>query len=239
MSEDKKPTRIRKLFFTGVLFIIPIGVSYWILSILVNKIQGWARPFIEKLARLMFPGESQMLFEWLLTLLSIVFVVLVIVLVGALANFYIGKRVLHVVDTIMLKLPVVRGIYGGTKQIIEAFSIQYNARAFKTVVFFEYPRKGCWAIGFVTSDDKARSNRMYGKPFAAVFVPSTPNPTTGFLLYMDPSELLVLDLSVEETIKLIVSAGIVVPPTDRRPPITLAEKLELEGQNAVAIGEPK
>lgn len=244
MSDDKKPKRIRKMFFTGVLFIIPIGVSYWILSILVNKIESWARPFIGEFMRWVFPNQEPIVIGWLLTLISILFVFGVIVLVGALANFYIGKKVLLLVDTIMLKLPVVRGIYGGTKQIIEAFSIQQNARAFKTVVFFEYPRKGCWVLGFVTSDDVERIKRRFGTAYAAVFVPSTPNPTTGFLLYLDPHELWVLDMSVEEAVKLIVSAGIVIPPSDRQLPVSLADRLkdgslhaksELEGQ-ANAVG---
>lgn len=192
---------------------------------MLKKIESWARPFVDQLVSWAVPGESPILFDWLLTIVSILFVFMFIVLVGALANFYIGKKLLQAVDSIMLRLPVVRGIYGGTKQIIEAFSFQQNARAFKTVVMLEYPKKDCWVLGFVTSDDVGRTQGLFGHAYAAVFVPSTPNPTTGFLLYLEPKELLILDISVEEAIKLIVSAGIVAPPRPRNRPKTLADVL--------------
>jgi len=221
MSDRKY--RLRNLLVTGLLFMIPVGVSYWVLSFLVRKTQGWARPLVNKVVAFLFEANQIVVPEWLLTGISIILVVVIVASVGALANFYIGKKVLDLVDRLMLRVPIVRSVYGGTKQIIEAFSLQRSAGAFKTVVMLEYPRRDCWVLGFVTNEDLAPQKRLYGANLVAVFVPSTPNPTTGFLLYLDPEELFVIDIAVEDAVKLIVSAGIVLPKRQPNPPVTLGQ----------------
>lgn len=211
------------MLLTGILFLIPIGVTYWFLALLVRKTQGWTRPLVDRLVRQQFGPDQSWIHDLVLPAISILLVILFVMAVGALANFYIGKKVLALVDRLMLQLPIVRGIYGGTKQIIEAFSIQKGARSFKTVVMLEYPRRECWVLGFLTNEELAESRRVFGQDLVAVFVPSTPNPTTGFLLYLKPDDLFVVDITVEEAVKLIVSAGIVVPPSLKKPPVRLAD----------------
>lgn len=225
-EEKSKRMRLRKMFVTGIIFLIPIGLSYWLLAFLLTKIQAWSRPLVDRLIFYFFQTEQGVVHDWVLTIISILLVVGFVLLVGALGSFYVGKKVLGVVDKLMLNLPIVRGIYGGAKQIIEAFSFQTGSGAFKTVVLLEYPRKGCWVIGFLTNENAKKSQQIFARDFVAVFVPSTPNPTTGFLLYLHPDELFVLDMSVEDAVKLIVSGGIVLPPTPRATPLTLTEHLK-------------
>ena len=224
-----KPHFLRKWFFTGIFFLIPIAITYWLLSFLIERTQGYARPIVEWALHL-FVSPPTSVPEWVVTTFSLTLVFLFVLLVGWLANFYIGKKILNAIDLLMLRLPFVRSVYGGTKQILEAFSMQRSG-SFKKVVLLEYPRRESWVLGFVTNEEVKRSKELYGRELAAVFVPSTPNPTTGFLLYLDPFDLYLVDLDVEGAVKLIVSAGLVLPPDKRNPPITLGEDLGLKPSN--------
>ncbi|MCB1049628.1 MAG: DUF502 domain-containing protein [Acidobacteria bacterium] len=229
MSSTRRFT-FRKLFLTGFFFIIPIGVSYWFLTILITKMEGYARPLVDQFVRWTM-GPQQAVPGWILTFVSVLLVILFILLIGALANFYFGKRVLGMIDWAMMKLPIVRGIYGGTKQILDAFSIQ-KSNAFKTVVLIEYPKKDCWVLGFLTSNED-RTKNLFGEHLSAVFVPSTPNPTTGFLLFLRAVDIRVVDISVEEAVKLIVSGGVVLPSEIRlRNPARVLGENESRNQEA-------
>ena len=232
---------LKKVFFTGLFVLIPIGVTYWLLLFLIRKTQRVARPLVDNGVHIFTQGNSSVVPEWVITLISVFVVFVVILLIGWLANFYLGKKILSLVDSTMLKLPVVRNIYGGTKQIIDAFAMQRSPGSFKKVVMLEYPRKDCWALGFVTNQNVVRSKELFGREMAAVFLPSTPNPTTGFLLYLDPFDLYLVDLDVEEAVKLIVSAGLVVPPESKKLPWTLGEELGLKREKEMEgsmVGEP-
>ena len=222
-TDKTRPHRLRKFFLTGLLFLFPIGVTYWVLSILISKTQGYARPFVERFLQFFVVGFEVP--SWLVTFVSLILVLVFTILVGWLASFYFGKKFLDLIDKLMLRLPVVRSVYGGTKQIIDALSFQRTAGSFKKVVMIEYPKKGTWAMGFITNENLPAAKNLFGQPMVSVFMPSTPNPTTGFLLYYDPRELWVLDLSVEEAVKLIVSAGLVLPQGLRKIPYPIAEEL--------------
>ena len=226
-TSDKasRPHYLRKFFLTGLLFLFPIGVTYWVLDLLITKTQGYARPIVENLFNLITPTPVP---SYVVTLVSLFLVLLFVLGVGWLTSFYLGKKVLDIIDKIMLRLPVVRSVYGGTKQIIEALSFQRTAGSFKKVVMLQYPKEGVWAIGFITNENAEAAKKLYNKPMVSVFMPSTPNPTTGFLLYYDPRKLWVLDLTVEEAVKLIVSAGLVLPNGIRRTPYPISDELESE-----------
>lgn len=215
---------IRNTFFTGIFFLVPIAITLWVLDLLVRSTERLAGPYVRAiLSALAFETVPDALVKFisLMTVLGIVF------LIGWIANFYVGKQLLRLVDLTMLRLPFIRNIYGGTKQIIEAFSLQ-NSSSFKKVVMLEYPRRDSWVLGFVTNESLEDASRLFSRKLIGVFVPSTPNPTTGFLLYFDPFELYLLDLDVEEAVKLIVSAGLVIPDTTvKKGAITLGESLGL------------
>jgi len=219
-SEITSPRRtLKSVLFTGILFLVPIGITWWLVDILVTNIEGYARPLVEQTVHAFgFEGNVP---HWLLTIISLTVVFLFVLLIGWLASFYFGKQLLRLVDKLLLRVPLVRTIYGGTKQITEAFSLQRSSGSFKKVVLLEYPRKGCWVLGFITSEDYQRIENLFDRNLTAVFVPSTPNPTTGFLLYLEPSELYLIDLGVEEAVKLIVSAGMVMPQKQKNAPISM------------------
>lgn len=222
-NKPHRPHYLRNFFFTGLLFLFPIGVTYWVLSLLISKTQSYARPIVIGIFK-QFSNESAP--ELAITLISLILVLLFVILVGWLTSFYLGKKVLDLIDRLMLRLPVVRSVYGGTKQIIEALSFQRTSGSFKKVVMLQYPKDGVWAIGFITNENLEGAVNLFNKPMVSVFMPSTPNPTTGFLLYYDPRKLWVIDLSVEDAVKLIVSAGLVVPNGIKRRPYQISEEFK-------------
>ena len=236
-EEKSKRFTLRKVFFTGIFFLFPIGVTFWLLSVLVKTMEGYARPLVERMYHQFVPPPSDFGgHEWVLTVISLLLSISFIMLIGALANFYLGKKLLGLVDTILLKVPFIRSIYGGTKQILDAFSLQHKTGSFKKVVLLEYPRRGSWVLGFVTNENLTRANALFGNPLVGVFVPSTPNPTTGFLLFLEPGDLYVVGLDVEEAVKLIVSAGLVLPDNVRSPATSLEAILRARG---IDIPRPK
>lgn len=223
---EKKSHPLRRTFFTGIFFLVPMGITVWVLDLLLANTYNLAGPYVSQVLNFFFDEVPIPLVKFCALLLVMAFVFAI----GWLAQFYFGKKVLNLVDTLMMRLPFIRSIYGGTKQIIEAFSMQKSGSSFKKVVLLEYPRKGSWVLGFVTNESLEDSDSLYGKKMVGCFVPSTPNPTTGFLLYYDPFEMLLLDLEVDEAVKLIVSAGLVMPDEllKRKKPVTLGESLGLE-----------
>ena len=227
--EDKPfSSKFKKMFLTGILFLFPIGVTWWLLNFLIQKTQAYARPLVHRIIHNIVLEQSSRVPDWFITLISLVFVLFFVLLIGWLANFYIGKKALNLVDNLLLKLPFIRSIYGGTKQILDAFSLNRTEGSFKKVVMLEYPRTGSWVLGFITNENIATTAALFDRGLASVFIPSTPNPTTGFLLYLDPFELYVLDMDVEEAVKLIVSGGLVLPGVHKRGPIRLADQLGLK-----------
>ncbi|CAM2009144.1 DUF502 domain-containing protein [Acanthopleuribacter pedis] len=223
-EKTHRPHYLRNFFFTGLLFLFPIGVTYWVLSLLISKTQSYARPIVEELFNVFTTAQVP---DLVVTLISLFLVLLFVLSVGWLTSFYLGKKVLDIIDRLMLRLPVVRSVYGGTKQIIEALSFQRTSGSFKKVVMLQYPKEHVWAIGFITNENLEGAMRLFNKPMVSVFMPSTPNPTTGFLLYYDPRDLYVLDLSVEDAVKLIVSAGLVIPPGIERKPYPISDDFKI------------
>jgi len=217
--------KLRNTFFSGLFFLVPIGITYWILDLLVIKIQGYARPFVEKGVGQFELTSDLVVPEWFITVTSFGLVLIFVFLIGIIANIYLGKQLFEMLDRMLMRLPVIRQIYGGSKQIIEAIQMQ-RGESFKRVVMLEYPRRGIWVLGFVTNESLKASQDLYQRDLIAVFVPSTPNPTTGFLLYLDPYDVYLVDMNVNEAITLIISAGLVVPKLKKNPPITMGEALE-------------
>jgi len=136
---------------------------------------------------------------------------LLITLIGAIAAGFMGRYIIRLGEAILNRMPVVRSIYGATKQILETV-ISTQSDAFREVVLVEYPRRELWVIGFVTGNTKGEVAGRIGSPMVNVFVPTTPNPTSGFLLFCPREDVIFLKMTVEEAVKLVVSGGIVTPP---------------------------
>jgi uncharacterized membrane protein len=183
----------KKYFITGLLVIIPIWATYYVLSGMLGIIDNMLGDLPEYLLGLKFPG------------LGIITLILFVLLVGILSANYIGKNVVLYGETLMQRVPLVRGIYSTMKKIMDTFSMKHN---FHGVALVEYPRKGCYSVGFMTGDVHGETLGLAGR-FVTVFVPTTPNPTAGFLLILPEAEVRRLDMTVEQGMKFIVSIGLV------------------------------
>jgi uncharacterized membrane protein len=183
----------RKNFITGLLVLVPLGVTAYVLKGLLGWIDNILGDLPGYVIGLRFPG------------LGIITLILFILAVGIISTNYFGNRIVRFWDELMQKVPLVRGVYSTVKQVMETFSVKQN---FHGVALVEYPRKGCYSIGFVTGDVRGESIGLTGT-YETVFVPTTPNPTAGFLLVLPEAEVCHLDMSVEQGMKFIISLGLV------------------------------
>ncbi len=204
MSKTKKRkislvARLRNYFFTGVVVLVPLGFTLYLTLFLISISSKLVPKDLNPNSYLPFsiPGLE--------ILLSIIF----ITLIGGLSLSFIGKKFLQIINDILKKIPFLRTIYSAIEQMTKTFT-QKNKNK-KNVVLIEYPRKGTWAVGFATKDNKGEINKKTNKKLVNVFVPTTPNPTSGFLLMFPKDELIYLDMSFEEASKFIVSAGTSIP----------------------------
>ena len=194
--------RIRSWFFTGILVTAPVLLTVYITWAAIQLIDGQVvslLPVLKDWNTLQIPG------------VGLVIGVILITLIGALAAGFLGRWIIRLGESLLNRMPVVRTIYGASKQILETI-ISSQSDAFREVVLVEYPRKELWVIGFVTGGTKGEVRRLVDSDMVNVFVPTTPNPTSGFLLFCPRSEVIFMQMSVEEAVKLVVSGGIVTPP---------------------------
>ena len=152
-------------------------------------------------------GKGDMIWYW--SLVALVLAMVLISLIGVLARYYIGKRLIEWLDLAMLNIPLLNKFYGAVKQMNEAFS--GSKSSFKTVVLVEFPRPGSYSVGFITSGTQGELQRQAGKLLVSVFIPTTPNPTSGFLVLVPEEKVTKLDMTVSEGIKYIVSLGSIAP----------------------------
>jgi len=178
----------------GLVLVVPLGLTAWILVWIFNSIDNILGPYIEKLLGFYYPG------------IGFGVMVVLIYLIGLLAGNFVGRRLIHFGESLLARVPVVRPLYSGIKQILESFSSP-GTTGFMQVVLVEYPRKGIKAIGFITNELTDSS----GQKLVNVFIPTAPNPTTGFLQIMKEEEIARTKLSVDDAIKMVVSAGRTTP----------------------------
>ena len=187
--------RLRNYFITGIVVLVPIGITLYLtkffISVSSNLIPYDLNP--NNYLPFAIPGLE--------ILLSIVF----ITLIGGLSLSFIGKKILQLFNDLLKKIPILRTIYSAIGQMTETLAPNKGSR--KSVVLIEYPRKGSWAVGFATKDNKGEISKKTNTNLVNVFVPTTPNPTSGFLLMFPKEEIIYLDISFEEASKFIVSAG--------------------------------
>ena len=197
-NEEKKSsilTRIRNYFIAGIVVLIPLGITVY-LTLLIISISSKILP------KEINPNHY---LPYNIPGLEILISLLLITVIGWLSLSFLGKRLLHLFNKILKRIPILRTIYSALGQMTETFT--KNGGEKKNVVLVEYPRKGCWAVGFATKENKGDISKKTNKSLINVFVPTTPNPTSGFLLMFPKEEIIYLDLSFEEASKFIVSAG--------------------------------
>jgi uncharacterized membrane protein len=181
---------------------LPILACLWVITVIVNLMDR---------TLLLLPEEyqPQNLVGFPLPGIGIVFALIVLLVTGLLVTNLIGRRLVQYWDGLMRRIPLVRSVHGGVKSFAE--SVFSSSNSFRTVVMMEYPRKGIWTIGFVTADDMAEVSQKTGIPHCCVYVPTTPNPTSGFIMMVPRAEIVELDMSVDAAMKMIITCGVVVP----------------------------
>ena len=199
MKKNKKKRSftliLRNYFITGVVVLIPIGFTLYLSKILIGVSSNLIPENINPNSYLPYaiPG------------IEILISIILITIVGGLSLSFLGKRILKLIDDLFKRIPFLRTIYSAILQMTESFSNKDNDK--KSVVLIEYPRKGVWAVGFATKENKGEMAKKTNKKLMNIFVPTTPNPTSGFLLMFPIDEVIYLDMTFEEASKFIVSAG--------------------------------
>ena len=216
-------TRMRGYFLAGLLVVAPVGITLWLSWLVLSFIDARVTPLIPDVyspntyVHFAIPG------------LGVLVLVIFIIIVGALTRVLLGRWIVRGGEHLLSRMPIVRSIYGATKQIVETV-LANQSDAFRQVVLFEYPRRGSWAIGFVTGKTTGEVQSITADDVVNVFLPTTPNPTSGYLLFLPRSDLVELSMTVEEGIKMIISGGIVTP-RDKRSPEEKAKVKILKAQS--------
>ncbi len=199
MSQKKKkksiPLKIRNFFITGVVVLLPIGFTLYLSKFLIDTSTKLIPQSLNPNTYLPFsiPG------------LEIFLTFIFITIVGGLSLSFLGKKFLQIINDLFKRIPILRTIYSALGQMTESFANKNESK--RSVVLVEYPRKGSWAVGFLTQENKGEIKKKTNQELVNVFVPTTPNPTSGFLLMFPKNEVIFLDMTFEEASKFIVSAG--------------------------------
>lgn len=198
--------RLRRYFFVGLIVIAPAGVTVFVLAWIFRRIDSILGEPLQLALGFRVPG------------LGFVLLGLVVILVGWLVHLAVGRRVLTAWNLALVRFPVVGRLYNAASQIVQSL-VSDRRRIFQRTVLVPYPTDGVWAVGFVTNEEAPVMSRIVGAPCVNVFVPTTPNPTSGFLLIVPRDRVRETDIGVEEAMKLIISAGSVSPTGEPGPPV--------------------
>ena len=198
-------------FWAGLVIVLPAVVSIAVLRWLFGTVSVITDTLLFLLpAELTHHHEGSGPMHWYWSLMALVLAIILIATVGLLARNYFGRKIIEWVDLALMRVPLLNKIYSATKQVNDAFSAS-NKSAFRTVVLVEFPHAGMWSIGFVTSEQQEEGQAKTGRRVMCVFVPATPNPTSGFLMMVPVEKAIKLEMSVAEAIKYIVSLGAILP----------------------------
>jgi len=206
--------RWRRSFLTGLVISLPALLTLAAVKWIFGTISSFTDtllfflPYILKPDQVFENGQSGPMF-WYWSLLALALASVLITGVGVLAQYYIGMRMIEWLDTLMMNVPLLNKFYGAIKQVNEAFA--GNKNSFKTVVLVEFPRPGSYSVGFITSETHGEVLQKAGKTLVNVFIPTTPNPTSGFLILVPEDRVTKLEMSVADGIKYIVSLGSIAP----------------------------
>ncbi|MEE4312227.1 MAG: DUF502 domain-containing protein [candidate division KSB1 bacterium] len=195
--------KVKGYFLTGLLVLFPFVMTVFIITWLFSKtdsiLKGFLSRLMERFGLFAFPG------------MGLITVMVLIVLVGMIARNYLGRKILTLGDNIVTRIPLINRIYVAIKQISGAF-LSEKREVFKKAVLIEYPRKGIYSVAFFTQDTKGEvQEKLQPRDVVSVFLPTTPNPTSGFLLFVTKDEIIDLSMSVEEALKLVISGGAIIP----------------------------
>ena len=213
--------RLRNNFLTGIVIFAPISITIYLVWLFLNFVDSWVLNYVPKAYNpseylpISIPG------------IGVVFFFFFVAALGATTKGFFGRQLFRFGERLVDRMPVVRSIYTTLKQIVETIFAREGQDSFEQVCLVEYPRRGIWAVAFVTTDtggEIAEKNSAAGQ-MVSIFLPTTPNPTSGFLLFVPKDDVILLDMSVEDAAKQVISAGLVTPPW---PPLTREQKEALQ-----------
>ncbi len=210
MPEDDKPGKVRRFatlrrwLIAGILVWAPLAVTFWVVNALIS--------FMDKSIVLLPPAyRPEALIGFELPGMGAFFAVVIVLLTGALVANILGRSLIHAWERLLNRIPLVRNIYSAVKQVIETF-VSQDSRSFREVVLVEYPRRNAWSIAFVSGEPIGEVQDRIEAHLVTLFVPTAPNPTSGFVVMVPRSELVELNMTVEEGFRMVVSLGVVLPP---------------------------
>jgi uncharacterized membrane protein len=203
MNAPKRTWSLRRYLVAGVLVWLPILASLWVITFIVGMADS-------VLLLLPEPYRPEALVGFPLPGLGIIIALVVLLVTGLMVTNLIGRRLVQYWDGLMRRIPLVRSIHGGVKSFAE--SVFSTSSSFRKVVMIQYPRAGVWSIGFVTADDVAELAEKTGVQHSCVYIPTTPNPTSGFIVMVPEAEVVELEMSVDAAMKMIITCGVVMPP---------------------------
>ncbi|MBO6932847.1 MAG: DUF502 domain-containing protein, partial [Roseibium sp.] len=199
-------TRVRNYFLTGLVITGPIGITLWLTWTFIKWVDGWVKPFVPKV----YNPETYLPFS--IPGFGLIVAIFVLTIVGFFAANFLGRSLISFGENLVGRMPLVRNVYSGLKQIFETV-LDERSNSFSKAALIEYPRRGLWAIVFISTETKGEvAKRLKNKAdTVSVFLPTTPNPTSGFLLFVPKEDIVELKMGVEDAAKLVISAGLVSP----------------------------
>ncbi len=208
--------RLRNYFLTGFIICAPLAITAYLVWTFIGWVDGWVKPYIPQI----YNPDNYLPFS--IPGFGLIVAFFVITMVGFLTAGFIGRTIVSYGEDLLSRMPFVRNLYSGLKQIFQTVFSEKET-SFEKVALIEYPRKGLWALVFIATDTRGEVDvvlKENGKETVSVFLPTTPNPTSGFLLFVPKEDIHILEMSVEQAAKLVISAGLVAPDVE-----TAKEKL--------------
>ena len=206
----------RNMIVTGLIVAVPVILSLWVAWYVYSRLTGWGLTLADSLG--LMSGLPPFWRTQIIRVLALVVVLAALFFIGVLTKITLGRKAIEKAQALLLKVPLVHFLYSTCKQIGDTIMSSKKGSMFQQVVLFEYPRKGCWAIGFLTNENTPENSetarRLDKGNLISVFMPTTPNPTSGFLMLIPREECIMLDMSVSDAMRLIVSCGAILPGSE-------------------------
>ena len=192
---------LKKYFLTGLLVLVPLAITLWVLNLIVSTMDQ---------TLLLLPPSWRTQFPFNIPGTGVILTLAVILIVGILARNFIGRRLVQWWELLLARIPVVSAIYSSVKQVSDTL-FSPSGQAFRKAVLVQFPRDGAWTVGFVVGDPGEHLKRSLTPAHATVYVPTAPNPTSGYILILPPDQIVELDITVDDALKFVVSMGVVAP----------------------------
>jgi uncharacterized membrane protein len=209
-------SHLKRKTIAGFFIILPLIVTILLLTYIFDKVNRYITPYVFQIFEMLkIEIKSDHITTIALGIIGFIFTIFIIYLIGLLGTNIIGKRLVNAFDNIMLRVPLIKGIYGGARQLMQSLSVDKMA-AFERVVLIQYPRKGIYTIGFATAETSEKIEEKIQLELMHIFIPTSPVPASGMLVLIPRKDVIFLDISLEDAFKLIVSGGIVIPEKKRK-----------------------